>query len=44
MVKTVPHLEIKEVILVHSNIFHNDYRHDSRVYYTFVSNNSFGHY
>ena len=42
MVKNVSHLEIKEVILVHCNILHNDYQHDSRVLYSFVSNNSLG--
>ena len=42
MVKNVSHLEIKEVILVHCNILHNDYQHDSRVLYSFVSTNSLG--
>ena len=36
------HLEITEVVLVHSNIVNNDYQHDSRVLYTFVPNKSFG--
>ena len=35
-------LEINEVILVNCNIVNNDYQHDSRVSYTFVSNKSFG--
>ena len=37
----VPHLEITEVILVHCNIVHNDYKQDSRVLYTFVPNKPF---
>ena len=32
----VPHLEITEVVLVHCNIFSNDYQQDSRVLYKFV--------
>ena len=40
--ENVPHLEITEVILVHCNMVNNDYQHDSRVLYTFVSNKSFG--
>ena len=40
--ENVPHLEITEVVLVHCNMVNNDYQHDSRVLYTFVSNNSFG--
>ena len=38
----VPHLEITEVVLVHCNIFNNDYQQDSRVLYTFVPNKPFG--
>ena len=41
--ENVPHLEIAEVVLVHCNIVNNDYKHDSRVLYTFVSNKSSGH-
>ena len=37
----VPHLEITEVVLVHSNIVNNDYQQDSRVLYTFVPNKPF---
>ena len=37
----VPHLEITEVVLVHCNIFNNDYQQDSRVLYTFVPNKPF---
>ena len=40
--ENVPHLEITKVILVHCNIFNNDYQQDSRVLYTFVPNRSFG--
>ena len=29
--ENVPHLEIKEVLLVHINIVNNDYQQDSRV-------------
>ena len=29
--ENVPHLEIKEVVLVHCNIVNNDYQQDSRV-------------
>ena len=40
--ENVPHLEITEVVLVHCNMVNNDYRHDSRLLYTFVPNKSFG--
>ena len=40
--ENVPHLEITEVVLVHSNMFNNDYQQDSRVLYTFVPNKPFG--
>ena len=36
------HLEITEVVLVHCNIVYNDYQQDSRVFYTFIANESFG--
>ena len=35
--ENVPHLEIKEVVLVHCNIFNIDYQQDSRVYVCFSS-------
>ena len=38
----MPHLEIKEVVLVHCNMVNNDYKQDSGVLYTFVLNKSFG--
>ena len=40
--ENVPHLEITEVALVHCNIVNYDYQHDSRVFYIFVTNISFG--
>ena len=40
--ENVPHLEITEGVLVHSNIAYNDYQHDSRVLSSFVPNKSFG--
>ena len=40
--ENVPHLEITKIVLVHCHIVNNDYQHDSRVLYTFVSNQSFG--
>ena len=41
-VANVPHLEITEVVLIHCNIFNNDYQQDSRILYKFVPNKSFG--
>ena len=38
----LPHLEITEVVLVHSNMVNNDYQQDSRFLYTSVPNKSFG--
>ena len=38
----VPHLEITEVVLVHSNIVNKDYQEDLRVLYTFFHNKLFG--
>ena len=32
----MPHLKIREVILVHCNIAKNDNQHDSKVLHTFV--------
>ena len=40
--ENVPNLEITEVVLVHCNIFNNNYQRNSRVLYTFVPNKSFG--
>ena len=39
----MPHLEVTEGVLIHCNIVNNDYQKDSRVWYTFVPNRSFGH-
>ena len=41
---TVPHLEITEVVLIHFNVVNMDYQQDSRVLYTFVSNNHLVNY
>ena len=40
--KNVPHLEIREVVLVHCNIFNNNYQRDSIVLSTFVPNKPLG--
>ena len=40
--ENVPHLEIAGVVLVHWNIVNNDYQQGSRVWYTSLSNKSFG--
>ena len=40
--ENVPHLEITEAVLVHSNIVNKDYQQDSRVLCTFVPNKLFG--
>ena len=40
--ENVPHLEIREVVLVHCNIVNNDDQQDSRVLHTFVPNKPFG--
>ena len=40
--ENVPHLEIKEVVLVHCNLVNNDYQEDSSVLYTFLPNKPFG--
>ena len=40
--KNVAHLEIVELVLVHCNLFNNDYQQDSRILFTFVPNKSFG--
>ena len=39
-----PHLEITEVVLIHSNIVNNNYQQYSRVLYTFVPNRSLVNY
>ena len=40
--ENVPKLEITEVILVHCNIVNNNYQQNSRVFYTYILNKSFG--
>ena len=40
--ENVPHLEITELVLVHCNLFNNDYQQDSRILYTFIPNKPFG--
>ena len=40
--ENVPHLEITEVVLVHCNIFNNDYQQDSKVLFAFVLSKPFG--
>ena len=40
--ENVLHLELAEVVLVHSDIVCNDYQQDSRVLYMFVPNKPFG--
>ena len=42
--ETVPHLEVTEVVLIHFNVVNMDYQQDSRVLYTFVSNNHLVNY
>ena len=36
------HLEITEVVLIHCDITNNCYQQNSRVFYTFAPNKSFG--
>ena len=40
--ENIPHLEIVELVLVHCNLVNNDYLQDSRIFFTFVPNKSFG--
>ena len=40
--ENVPHLEVAELVLVHSNLVNNDYQQDSRILFTFVPNKAFG--
>ena len=40
--ENVSRLETTEVVLIHCNIFNNDYQQDSRVLYAFVPNTRFG--
>ena len=38
----VPKLESVELVLVHCDLFKNDYQHSSKVLFTFVPNKQFG--
>ena len=40
--ENVPHLEVAELVLVHCDLVNNDYQPDSRRFYTFVPNKTFG--
>ena len=40
--ENVPHLEVVELVLVHCNLVNNHYQQDSRIFYTFVPNKTFG--
>ena len=40
--ENVPYLEITEVILLHCNIVNNNYQQNSRIFYTFGPDKSFG--
>ena len=40
--KSVPKLEIVELVLVHCNLVNNDYQKNSRIFFTFVPNKAFG--
>ena len=39
--ENVSHLEVVELVLIHSNLVNNDYQQDSRILYTFVQNKTF---
>ena len=40
--ENVPRLESVEVVLVHCNLVNNDYKHTSKVLFSFVPNKQFG--
>ena len=40
--ENVPHLEVVALVLVHCNLVNNDYQQDSRIFFIFVPNKSFG--
>ena len=40
--ENVLYLEINEVVLIHCNVVNNSYQQNSRVFYIFVPNKSFG--
>ena len=39
--ENAPHLEVTEVVLIHCNVFNNDYQQYSRILYSCVPNKSF---
>ena len=40
--ENVPHLEVVELVLVYCNLVNNHYQQDSKIFYTFVPNKTFG--
>ena len=40
--ENLPHLEVVELVLVHCSLVNNDYQQDSRIWFTFVPNKTFG--
>ena len=40
--QNMPRLKIIEVVLIHCNIVYDNFQQDSRVFYVFVPNKSFG--
>ena len=40
--ENVLHLEVAELVLIHCNLFNNDYHQDSRILYNFVPNETSG--
>ena len=40
--ENISYLESTEVVLIHCNVVNNSYQQNSRVFYTFVLNKSFG--
>ena len=38
----MPYLKITEVVLIHCDVVNNSYQPNSRVFYTFIPNKSFG--
>ena len=42
--ENVPNLEIAKIVLVHCNIYNNNYQRNSRVLCTLVLNKSFGQF
>ena len=39
--RNFPHLDIVELVLIHCNVVNNNYQQNSRILYTFVSNEPF---